>query len=82
MKLALMIETLRKNLKTLKTVMIVYLALLIVFDVFVSREHAHFLIDKIYAWWAMFGAVGCFLLVKFSKGVAHMFLGKDENFYD
>ncbi len=82
MKLADMIETLRKNLKTLKTVMLVYLAVLVVFDVLLSREHAHYLIDKIYAWWAMFGVVGCFVLVKFSKGIAHLFLSKDENFYD
>lgn len=82
MKLANMIEALRKNLKTLKTVMIVYLAVLVVFDVLLSRDDAHYLIDKIYAYWAIFGTIGCFLLIKFSKGIAHMFLSKDENFYD
>ena len=82
MKLAEWIGTLRENLKILKTVMIVYLAILVVFDVFLSREHAHYLIDKIYAYWSLFGLVGCFLLIKFSKGIAHLFLAKDENFYD
>ncbi len=82
MKLADMIGTLRENLKTLKRVMIVYLAALVVFDVILPREHAHYLIDKIWAWWTLFGAVGCFVLVKFSKGIAHLFLAKDENFYD
>jgi magnesium-transporting ATPase (P-type) len=82
MKLADMIQALRENLKTLKIALIVYLAVLVVFDFFPSRAHAHYLIDKIYSWWAMFGTVGCFLLIKFSKGVAHMFLSKDENFYD
>jgi hypothetical protein len=62
--------------------MIVYLAVLVVFDVFLSREHAHYLIDKIYAYWSLFGIVGCFLLIKFSKGIAHLFLAKDEGFYD
>jgi hypothetical protein len=82
MKLVDWIGTLRENLKTLKIVMIVYLAVLVVFDVFLSREHAHYLIDKLYAYWAIFGAVGCFVLIKFSKGIAHMFLSKDEDFYE
>jgi uncharacterized membrane protein len=82
MKLAEMIGTLRENLKILKIVMIVYLAVLVVFDVFLSREHAHYLIDKIYAYWSLFGIIGCFLLIKFSKGIAHLFLAKDEDFYD
>jgi hypothetical protein len=82
MKLAQMIETLRNNLKTLKTVMIVYLAVLVLFDVLLSRDDAHFLIDKIYAYWAIFGTIGCFVLIKFSKGIAHMFLAKDEDYYD
>ena len=82
MKLADMIGTLRENLKILKIAMIVYLAVLVVFDVFLSREHAHYLIDKIYAYWTVFGTVGCFLLIKFSKGVAHLFLAKNEDYYD
>ncbi len=82
MKLADMIGTLRENLKTLKIVMVVYLAVLVVFDFFLSREHAHYLIDKIYAYWAVFGTVGCFLLIKFSKGIAHLFLSKNEDYYD
>lgn len=82
MKLAELIGTLRNNLKTLKMAMIVYLAVLVVIDFFLSREHAHYLIDKIYAYWAVFGTVGCFLLIKFSKGIAHLFLAKDEDYYD
>ena len=82
MKLAELIGTLRDNLKTLKMAMIVYLAVLVVIDFFLSREHAHYLIDKIYAYWAVFGTVGCFLLIKFSKGIAHLFLAKDEDYYD
>ncbi len=82
MKLADMIGTLRENLKTLKTVMIVYLAVIVVFDVTLPREHAHYLIDKIWAWWTIFGTVGCFVLIKFSKGLAHLFLAKNEDYYE
>ena len=82
MKLTELIGTLRENLKTLKIVMIVYLTVLVVLDVFLSREDAHYIIDKIYAYWAIFGTVGCFLLIKFCKGIAHMFLSKNEDYYE
>ena len=82
MKPASIIEILRENIKTLKSVMIVYLVVLVVFDLTLSRAHAHYLIDRIYSWWGMFGTVGCFLLIKFSKGIAHLFLAKKEDFYE
>jgi hypothetical protein len=82
MKLPYLIGALRENLKTLKIAMIVYLAVLVVFDLSLSREHAHYLIDKIPAYWAMFGAVGCFLLIKIAKGIAHLFLAKNEDYYE
>lgn len=82
MNLADMIDTLRKNLRTLKIVMILYLVALVGFDLFLSRADAHFIIDKIYAYWAIFGTIGCFLLIKFSKGIAHLFLSKNEDFYE
>jgi len=82
MNLVKMIDALRNNLGTLKNVMIAFLAVLVVFDVLLSREDAHFIIDKIYAYWAIFGTIGCFLLIKFSKGIAHMFLSKNEDFYE
>lgn len=82
MKPVAIIEILRENVKTLRNVMIVYLGVLVVFDLTLPREHAHYLIDRIYSWWAMFGTVGCFLLIKFSKGIAHLFLSKNENYYE
>lgn len=82
MKPVAFIDMLRENIKTLKQVLIVYLAVLVVFDVSLPREDAHYLIDKIWAWWSIFGIIGCFLLIKFSKGIAHLFLAKGEDFYD
>ena len=81
MKAVAIIEMLRKNIKTLKKVMIVYLAALVVFDVSLPREDAHYLIDKVYAFWTLFGIVGCYLLIKFSKGMAHLLLAKKEDYY-
>lgn len=67
--------------KGLVRVLIVYLIVLVVFDVSLSRQDAHYLIDKIYAFWTLFGAIGCFILIKVAKGIAHLFLAKDEDFY-
>jgi hypothetical protein len=75
------IEFLRSHMAALKRVLIAYLVVLVIFDVILSRAHAHYLIDKIYAFWTIFGIVGCFLLIKVAKGIAHTFLGKDEDFY-
>jgi hypothetical protein len=76
------IEYLRKHLKTLTAILIVYLAVLVLFDVILSRHDAHYIIDKVRAFWTLFGIVGCFLLIKVAKGIAHMFLSKDEGFYE
>lgn len=75
------IEALRNNLKTLVRVLIVYLVAIVVFDAALSRHEAHYMIDKIPAYWTFFGAVGCFILIKVAKSIAHLFLSKDEDFY-
>jgi len=75
------IEFLRRNMKGLVRALIVYLIVLVVFDVTLSRHDAQYIIDKVYAFWTIFGIVGCFILIKVAKGIAHLFLGKDEDFY-
>jgi hypothetical protein len=75
------IEFLRAHMGGLKKVLIAYLIALVLFDVLLSRAHAHYLIDKIPAYWTLFGIIGCFVLIKVAKGIAHLFLGKDEDFY-
>ena len=47
----------------------------------VPRKEAHYFVDTIWAFWTLFTLVGCFVLIKFSKGIAHMFLSKDEDYY-
>ena len=37
--------------------------------------------DKFPLYWTLFAIVGCFLLIKVGKGIAHLFLSKDEDFY-
>ena len=81
MNIVIMIEYIKKNATRLKTIFFIGLGLLVVFDIFLPREHAHYFVDKIYAFWTLFSLVGCLLLIKISKGIAHLFLGKDEDYY-
>ena len=75
------LEYLRKNAVALKKAFFLLLMALVVIDIFLPREHAHFFVDSIYAYWTLFTLVGCFVLIKFSKGIAHLFLSKDEDYY-
>jgi len=75
------IEYLRRNSALLRNAFFGFLGLLVVVDIFLPREHAHFFVDSIYAYWTLFSLVGCFVLIKVSKGIAHMFLSKDEDYY-
>ncbi len=64
-----------------KKVFYAFLVVLVIFDVVIPREESHYLIDKIFAFWTFFSLLGCFLLIKVSKGIAHLFLAKDEDYY-
>jgi hypothetical protein len=75
------IEYLRKKIELLKKLFYLILFILVVFDLFLPRGHAHFFVDKIPAFWTLFTVIGCFLLARFSKGMAHTILGKKEDFY-
>jgi len=79
------IEALRRNMKTLKIVLVIYLVVLALYDVmivlFSHNAHARFWTDSFPVYWTLFAVVGCFLLIKVGKGIAHLFLSKGEDFY-
>ncbi len=75
------LEYMRKNSAALKKAFFLLLAALVVIDIFLPRENAHYFVDSIYAFWTLFTLVGCFVLIKFAKGCAHLFLSKDEDYY-
>ncbi len=75
------IEYLRKKTAALKIAFFVFLGLIVLFDIFLPREQGRYFVDKIYAFWTFFALAGCFLLIKISKGIAHLFLAKDEDYY-
>ncbi|MCG6538448.1 MAG: hypothetical protein L7F78_27960 [Syntrophales bacterium LBB04] len=76
-----MIEYLRKNSGLLKVLFYVLLGAIVLLDIFLPREGSHYLMDRTYAFWTFFTLAGCFLLIKVSKAVAHIFLAKDEDYY-
>jgi multisubunit Na+/H+ antiporter MnhB subunit len=75
------IEYLRAKAAPLKIAFFVFLGVLVLLDIFLPRQNAHYFVDTIYAYWTLFSLVGCFVLIKVSKGIAHMFLSKDEDYY-
>lgn len=81
MKLLNILEYLQNNTARLKGAFFVCLGLLVVLDVALPREASHYWLDKVPAFWTLFTLMGCFLLIKVSKGIAHLFLAKDEDYY-
>jgi len=81
MRLAGWIQFLRDNLITLRNILCAYLMGIIIFDFLLPRHHPHLFTDRLPGFWTAFGIVGCFLLIKVSKGAAHLFLSKKEGYY-
>jgi hypothetical protein len=56
--------------------------LLVLLNAFIYPHDPHFGLDRIPGFWSLFGLAGAVILAKGAKGLAHTFLGRDENFYD
>ena len=52
------------------------------FGLFFRPEHPHFWWEKIPAFDAIFGFLGCILIVIGSKALGHHWLQKDEDYYN
>lgn len=73
---------LRDHSQVLKWLFYVFLALAIAFDFFAERHQPHFWGDGIVGFWSMFGILGCLGMIVFCKGLSHVWLMKDEDYYD
>jgi len=84
MDLLKFIEYLRKNIRPLRNILLGCLAAIILCDLVLPRNeaHSHYFIDRIRAYWTLFAIAGCFLLLKIGKGIAHLFLSRDEDYYE
>ena len=85
MKLVKLIEYLRARLKTVIGIGYAVLVLVVVLDAIpavVDKEHAHTRPEHWPAFWAVFGFVGCVLLVVVSKLYGHFAVSTREDYYD
>lgn len=80
MSLVDIIEALRT--KKVKIIAYGVLALLIAVDFIIPRHEIHFFGDKIPGFWSFFGFIACVLIIVVSKWIGHLWLMKDENYYD
>ena len=85
MKLLRVIEFLRARLPALVRGAVAVLVLLVVLDAvpaIVGKEHAHTAAEHIPAFWAVFGLLGCLVLVIVSKTYGHLGVSTREDYYD
>ena len=85
MRLAKLIEFLRDRLKTVIWVCCIVLALVVLLDAIpavVDKEHAHTSPEHWPAFWAVFGFVGCALLIVLSKWYGHLGIMTREDYYE
>jgi hypothetical protein len=83
MKLVKIIEFLRNRLKTVIRVCFGVLAVLILVDaLFVNKEHAHTTPEHFPLFWAVFGFVGCAIIIILSKSFGHAGIMTREDYYD
>jgi hypothetical protein len=75
------IQYLRDHLKALKWFLYAVMAAAIIFDIFIPRHEAHFFGDEWPVFWSVFGLVGCWVMVRVMKGIAHTVLMKKEDYY-
>jgi hypothetical protein len=48
----------------------------------VDKEHAHTAVEKLPGFWAVFGFLGCVVLILASKAFGHAGIMKREDYYD
>ncbi len=86
MKLLKAIEFLRRHLRWVVRICLAVLALIVVLDAIpglVDKEHAHTWVEAhIPGFWALFGLIGCIILILLSKAFGHMGIMTREDYYD
>ena len=65
-----------------KWVFFVYLAFAVGFDFLAGRHEPHFFGDTIIGFWSGVALVGCLGMIVICKGLSHVWLMKDEDYYD
>ena len=85
MNLVKLIEFLRDRLKTVIRLCFVVLAIVVLLDALpaiVDKEHAHTSVEHLPGFWAVFGFIGCVLIIIVSKWFGHAGIMTREDYYD
>lgn len=85
MKLVRLLDWIVAHRRMLVRVSYGVLALLVILDAIplvVDKEHAHTAGEKLPAFWAVFGFVGCVFLILASKSFGHLGIMTREDYYD
>jgi hypothetical protein len=82
MKLVSFIEYLRNRLKTVVRICFGVLALLIIADALVGKEHAHTRPEHYPGFWSAFGLIACVAIILLSKWYGHAGIMVREDYYD
>ncbi len=80
--MAQVIEWLRERTKILKGFFFAFLVFAVVFDFLIERPEPHFWGDEIIGFWSIYGFFGCLTLIVVFKGLSHVWLQKEEDYYD
>lgn len=67
---------------TLKNLLFIAIGITMLLGFFFTPEHPHFFWEKIPVFDAVFGFIGCSLIILGSKALGHSWLQKDEDYYD
>ena len=85
MKLAKIIEYLRNRLKMVVRLCCAALAVVVLLDAIpaiVDKEHAYTSAEQFPGFWALFGFIGCVVLIIVSKWFGHAGIMTREDYYD
>jgi hypothetical protein len=85
MSLISLIQFLRTRLKGVVRFCLATLAVLVLVDAipgFVGKEHAHTAAERLPGFWALFGLIGCIVLILVSKAFGHAGIMQREDYYD
>ncbi|MCK4491044.1 MAG: hypothetical protein KAU03_00365, partial [Candidatus Altiarchaeales archaeon] len=68
--------------KTLRNLFYVSLALLLIAGFIIRPAHAHIWFEEIPGFYAVYGFIGCALIVIVSKALGHNLLQREEDYYE
>jgi hypothetical protein len=77
-----LIDFLRDRLKLVIRLSYCVLALLVVIDFFINKQHAHTRIEHLPGFWSLFGFFACVIIILVSKWYGHLGIMTREDYYD